>query len=494
MLIFRIAMRNLSRRGRKTMVVAVLIAVGVGFFFTGNAILESSVGGIRSAFSGNFTADLSLSARSDQSFSIFGPDVPIIGDYESEPTIVNAADVGARAARVPGVESTTYVLSSPLILDAGGPHSSGLGLGVIADEYFKFFRAPQFVAGSPPIGGSSAWAVITDEWAREIAASRGRPLSIGEKLQVSLFRDQTFTIREVTLVGIIHYEPGNEALSHVLIADGRVIRALCGFSQTDERTAEQTETGLPGSGAEDIDSLFSGGDSAHPRADSASKPISIGELKDLLNEAHRAGNESREPALGHDGAWHFVLLRTAPGTNKTAVAAELRRDMAAAGMAVQVRDWRGTAGGAATYVFLLQIVLYIGMVLLGGIAVILTVNSVVMSVFERTPEIGTMRAVGAQKGFVQGLLLIETCTLTLTSGIVGILLGAVMVAAVRRVPLHFHNQILVLLFGGTRLHPSISLENLLISVLSSVVIGLLAWVYPVRVALRIQPVRAIHAS
>ncbi|HTU01134.1 MAG TPA: hypothetical protein VMG58_04935, partial [Candidatus Sulfotelmatobacter sp.] len=223
MLILRIAMRNLSRRGKKTMVVAVLIAVGVGFFFTGNAVLESSVGGIRSAFSDNFTADLSLSARSEQSFSIFGPDVPIIGDYESEPTIVNAADVGARAARIPGVESTTYVLSSPLILEADGARGTGLGLGVIAAEYFKFFRAPQFVAGAPPLGDGSTWAVITDEWAAEIAAERGRPLSIGEKLQVSLFHDQTFTIREVTLAGIIHYEPGNEALRHVLIADGRVI-------------------------------------------------------------------------------------------------------------------------------------------------------------------------------------------------------------------------------------------------------------------------------
>ncbi len=459
MLIFRIAMRNLTRRGRKTLVVAVLIAAGVAIFFTGNAVLESSVGGIHSAFSDNFTADLSVSAMSDQSFSIFGPDVPVIGDYESEPPIVNAADVGNVVASIPGVKSTAYVLSSPLILEVNGFKGAGLGLGAIGDEYFSFFRAPKFVAGGPPAPGRSGWAVITDEWAREIGAAQGHPLSVGDTLQVSIFRNQTFTIREAVLVGIIHYEPQSAALQHVLVTDGRIIRALCGFSQTDESPPSTGQAVTSAAGSTNIDSLFSGNvppaESADPSGTS-SKPLTVEDLKSLLSQAHQGGVLQDEPALGHDGAWHFILIRTAPGANSGAVASQIRGDLAKAGMAVQVRDWRGTAGGAATYVFLLQIVLYIGMILLGGIAVILTVNSVVMSVFERTPEIGTMRAVGAQKDFVRKLLLLETCTLTLVSGLAGILLGVVIVGIVGRVPFHFHNEILILLFGGTALHPSVS--------------------------------------
>lgn len=159
-----------------------------------------------------------------------------------------------------------------------------------------------------------------------------------------------------------------------------------------------------------------------------------------------------------------------------------------------MRDWRGTAGGAATYVFLMQIVLYIGVFMLGGIVLILTMNSLVMSVFERTSEIGTMRAIGAQRGFVQRLFIIETSALTLLSGCAGILAGFALVSVLNRVPLRFNNQILVLLFGGTSLRPGISGWNAAVSVLAAVVLGLVAWVYPVRLALRIQPVRAIHAS
>ncbi len=498
MLLFRIALRNLVRRGRKTLVVIILITVGVGIFFTGNAILESSIGGIQAAFLDNFTADLSVSAQSEQSFSLFGPDIPVIGEYESEPPIVNAADVGERIARVSGVAATAYVLSSYVVLESDGLRKGGLGLGVIAEEYFALFRSLRFAAGAPPAPGRSDWAVITDEWAAEIAAIRGRPFTIGEKIQMSLFQNQTFTIREARLVGIIRYEPRNEALKRVIITDGRIIRALCGYHQTDTPssaavTGTQDATDQTG----DLESLFSDGPAASAGADQpggSSAPISMEELKKLFKEARNAGAAAREAALGHDGPWHFILVKTESEANKTFVAADLRRDLSNAGMAVQVRDWKGTVGGVATYVFLMQVVLYVGLFMLGGIALILTMNSLVMSVFERTAEIGTMRAIGAQKGFVRRLLIAETCSLTLISGVVGVLLGFAIVALLNRFPFHFKNQILILLFGGTSLHLGVTALNVGTSILASLAIGTFSWVYPVRIALHITPVRAIHAG
>ena len=109
MLLLRIALRNLSRRGRKTLIIAILIAVGIAALFVGNAVLESAIGGIKSTFSDNFTADLSISARNERSFSLFGPDIPVIGDYESEPVIVNAAEVGLRVSRFPGMISGAMI-------------------------------------------------------------------------------------------------------------------------------------------------------------------------------------------------------------------------------------------------------------------------------------------------------------------------------------------------------------------------------------------------
>ena len=198
--------------------------------------------------------------------------------------------------------------------------------------------------------------------------------------------------------------------------------------------------------------------------------------------------------LGHDGAWNFILIRAAKGADKSGLATAIRSTLSGESFTVQVRDWRGTAGAVALYVYFMQIVLYVGLLMLGGIVLILTINSLVMSVFERTAEIGTMRAIGAQRGFILGLFAAETSALTILSGAGGILLGSTAVLLLSRAPIHFTNQILILLFGGPSLQPGISGANVAVSLVASVILGAIAWVYPVRLALRIQPVRAIHAS
>lgn len=495
-MLLRIAIRNLIRRGRKNAVVAILIAVGVCAFFTANAVLESSIGGIQRTFSNNFTADLSVSERSEQSFSLFGPDVPVIGVYESAPVIINAADVGSRISSTPGVTGMAYVLSSPVLLEAGTIRDPALGLGVIGDEYFSLFRGPKFIAGAPPAPGSRGWAVITEEWARKISSAQGRPAAPGDTIQLSFFRNQSFAIREAKLAGIIRYQPSNDALKTVVIMDARILRALCGYSQVSgQEPALAASSGpRPGSSGE-VDSLFSATPApASPGNGSSQAPVSVTELQKLMSAASQAGAREEVIPLGHDGAWHFILVRTGPGADKSRLASAIRRNLPEVGYAVQVRDWRGTAGAVALYVYFMQIVLYVGFVMLGGIVLILTINSLVMSVFERVSEIGTMRAIGAQKGFVRGLFIVETGALTLVAGAAGVVLGSIIVLALNRVPLHFTNQILILLFGGTWLQPEVSGINVIVSLVASIVLGAIAWAYPVKLALQIQPVRAIHAA
>ena len=255
MILFRLALRSLLRRSSKNLVVAILIAVGVAAFLVSNSVLESSIGGIQRAFSGNFTADLSVSQRSDESFSLFGPDIPVIGDYTSAPLIVNASDVGARISRHPGVARLAYVLTSPVLIEAGGARGYVMGIGAIGDEYFSLFPGLRFTAGAPPSPGSTGWVVLTEEWASKIAAAQGHAPVPGDKIQLSFFGNQTFTIRETTLAGIIRYQPTTEALGMVAIIDGRVLRALCGYAQIDQAAPAAAKAPLQPEG--DVDSLFS---------------------------------------------------------------------------------------------------------------------------------------------------------------------------------------------------------------------------------------------
>ncbi|BDP42238.1 ABC transporter permease [Deinococcus aetherius] len=58
--------------------------------------------------------------------------------------------------------------------------------------------------------------------------------------------------------------------------------------------------------------------------------------------------------------------------------------------------------------------------IVGGLAV---ANTVMMGVFERTREFGTLRAIGARPAFVRALVLTESLLLALAGGVGGLLLG-----------------------------------------------------------------------
>lgn len=71
-------------------------------------------------------------------------------------------------------------------------------------------------------------------------------------------------------------------------------------------------------------------------------------------------------------------------------------------------------------------------ILVGGVGM---TNTVLMSVFERTREIGVLRAVGWRRSRVLRLILNEALILAVTGTALGILLGVALVYAVRGVPL-----------------------------------------------------------
>jgi putative ABC transport system permease protein len=122
------------------------------------------------------------------------------------------------------------------------------------------------------------------------------------------------------------------------------------------------------------------------------------------------------------------------------------------------------------------------------------VNTMLMIVFERTRELGMLMAVGMSKARVFGMIMLETVFLTLIGGIVGMALGAGLIAF-----LHHHGIDLSAVSKGlsaygvdTKIYPFITRTyylNLTIMILST---GILAAIMPARKALRLKPVEAIR--
>lgn len=136
----------------------------------------------------------------------------------------------------------------------------------------------------------------------------------------------------------------------------------------------------------------------------------------------------------------------------------------------------------------------LGLVLggIGGIALVVAavgvVNTMIMSILERTREIGVMRAVGARRGTVSLLFTIEAALLGFFGGVfgLGIGYGAVLVA----------NPIINKQLSGNNITSSniITLPIWLIVgvVALTTAIGIVAGLYPARRAARLDPVEALR--
>ncbi len=115
--------------------------------------------------------------------------------------------------------------------------------------------------------------------------------------------------------------------------------------------------------------------------------------------------------------------------------------------------------------------------LVGGIGIM---NIMLVSVNERTREIGIRKAVGARRQDIMMQFLIESMALTLIGGILGILLGWSITVAVSLIP-QASGLILVITAG-----------TVIIAVGVSVAIGVVFGLYPAMRAARLHPIEALR--
>jgi putative ABC transport system permease protein len=112
--------------------------------------------------------------------------------------------------------------------------------------------------------------------------------------------------------------------------------------------------------------------------------------------------------------------------------------------------------------------------LVGGIGIM---NIMLVSVTERTREIGLRMAVGARTRDILGQFLVEAVTLSLIGGLIGVALGIGAAAAIAS-------------FAGWRV--ALSPEAVGLAVAFAFVIGVFFGFYPARKAARLNPVEALR--
>ncbi|MFC2034419.1 ABC transporter permease [Chloroflexota bacterium] len=116
--------------------------------------------------------------------------------------------------------------------------------------------------------------------------------------------------------------------------------------------------------------------------------------------------------------------------------------------------------------------------LVGGIGIM---NIMLISVTERTREIGIRKAVGAKRRDIQFQFLVEAAMLSLSGGAIGIIGGLLLAYGISLIELE-----------GFSLEAVVSPGIIILAVSVSVFIGLVSGLYPAQRAARLNPIDALH--
>ena len=117
--------------------------------------------------------------------------------------------------------------------------------------------------------------------------------------------------------------------------------------------------------------------------------------------------------------------------------------------------------------------------LVGGVGIM---NIMLVSVTERTREIGLRKALGAHKAHILTQFLTESALLSLIGGLLGVLLGWGLAKGVS----------IIAVQSGTDIIPVFTLGSILLATLFSAAVGIFFGIYPANRAASLEPVEALR--
>jgi len=160
--------------------------------------------------------------------------------------------------------------------------------------------------------------------------------------------------------------------------------------------------------------------------------------------------------------------------------------------AVQIIEWNKFLALITNVSLGLKLLLTIIGTFTLSIGAVGVVNIMLVSVTERTREIGVLKALGARRRHILLQILFEGLTLTLSGGLLGFVLAAALVKLIGSLP--FLGPLFEDTSGRGDIHLAVSVSALVISGSILTVVGVVAGMIPAIRAARLDPVQAIRSE
>jgi ABC-type lipoprotein release transport system permease subunit len=185
-----------------------------------------------------------------------------------------------------------------------------------------------------------------------------------------------------------------------------------------------------------------------------------------------------------------VILKDPKKIKETIVAIEAQGKQD--GLTLKAIDWQAAAGLIGQFVNVIRIVLYVAILIIFLIALVIINNALVMATLERVKEIGTLRAIGAQRRFILAMLVVESIVVGFIFGGLGAGLGVLLVTVVGKIGIPAKSDVWFFFFSGPRLYPFIGTSNIIAAFAIVLLVSAFSSFYPAWIAMRVTPRQAMQ--
>lgn len=496
MLAIKIAWRNLFRHRGKSFVIGTILFVGSFLLTLGNAVISGMEQGLDKSVVEGFTGDaiiVSIDQEDDNVvLGMMGKAVEDISRFDTLETHLRSSGLFANLLPV----GKNFAMA---INEHGGTAGYAFLFGVNFREWKSMFpNSVQILQGQYPdsagllmsTGGLEQLYTTMGIWFQpqgipidtailppDAKESYPAILQQNDIVFMGFNEANTSTDIRMPLAGISRFHALNKIWGHFLFVDISAYRRCMGYFSSTDQAAELTtvQQTLLSSENENLDALF-GSDVAQ-----SAKP----QKSDLTVEA------KQPPATEHAGVYNLILSRFKAGLDRDIALDSLSRFIEANHLPLRALSWQKATGPIGSMTIIIKIALNVFVFFLFFVAIIIIINTLSMAAMERTSEIGMMRAIGAQRGFISTMFLGETACLSTVFGGLGIAAGITVVSLVQHMGFTTDNDILQLFYGGDTFHPLFGWSDFLLTSFQLFAVTVLAAIYPVRIANAITPLDAI---
>ena len=503
--IFKLAINNLRQQKSKTIIIGLFIAIGMMIVQVGNGFIESVNNGMEKDFRANYTADIIVSAPIPDGvfMDLFGiTDLANVMEIKQIPALPDAKAAEKIISETSGILQKSNIVTTQGILfnseyaDFQMEDQDMMKIPVFymfagePDAYFKMFPNQKITEGRYPAAGTNE-ILVDERLKKNFYEYYKSEMELNQTIYISGVSMQTL-IREAKIVGFYNQPDENSAMYSIVYADPSLARAFADLTYGANFVQELPDEINFDFSTSSEDDLFGSNDDLFASDDFGSEIVTSGDVSfdDILGDTTLRDELNKTD----DGAWHYILLRCEKGMSDVeidAVIEDLNNKFAAAGVQAVARNWAHAAGTFTSSVESISSLFTVLIIILAIVVFIIIMNTMVISVLERTGEIGTMRAIGANKSFVRKLFFCESITLTLGAEIVGTILSLVVMGVLNLCNFTVSDDIAKMILGGGSISFIPTVGNFVSTMIIILVGTILANLYPVSSALKITPLKAL---